>query len=161
MLFGVCFCLFVAAFHQTRLDTWSKARRPIKVGIKGRGRSETSRDSNPAGLCCSSAHLVQCEPDEASSFTNPNVGPDTYFGVCFCRVCLRANFYATEICIRCRPCLYIFRSLLFYIFSIFADNSNFRLMGRIRPAVMSWAVQVGCVLSLEIPLAWGGRPPKL
>ena len=37
-----------------------------------------SRDSNPAGQCCSSAHLVQCEPDEASSFTNPNVGPGTY-----------------------------------------------------------------------------------
>ena len=47
-------CLFVAASHQT-LDTWSKAQRPIKVGIKGRGRSGTSRDSNPAGLCCSSA----------------------------------------------------------------------------------------------------------
>ena len=71
-------CLFVAASYQTRLDTWSKARRPIKVGIKGRERSGTSRDSNPAGLCCSSAHLVQCEPDEASSFTNPNVGPGTY-----------------------------------------------------------------------------------
>ena len=70
--------VFVAASHQTRLDTRSKARRPIKVGIKGRGRSGTSRDSNPAGLCCSSAHLVQCEPDEASSFTNPNVGPGTY-----------------------------------------------------------------------------------
>ena len=40
--------LFVAASHQTRLDTRSKARRPIKVGIKGRGRSGTSRDSNPA-----------------------------------------------------------------------------------------------------------------
>ena len=48
------------------------------MGIKGRGRSGTSRDSNPACLCCSSAHLVQCEPDEASSFTNPNVGPGTY-----------------------------------------------------------------------------------
>ena len=46
--------------HQTRLDTRSKARRPIKVGIKGRGRSRTSRDSNPACLYCSSAHLVQC-----------------------------------------------------------------------------------------------------
>ena len=45
---------------------------------KGEGRSGTSRDSNPAGLCCSSAHLVQCEPDEPSSFTNPNVGPGTY-----------------------------------------------------------------------------------
>ena len=40
-----------------------------------------SRDSNPAGLCCSSAHLVQCEPDEASSFTDPNVGPGTYSGL--------------------------------------------------------------------------------
>ena len=70
--------VFVAASHQTRLDTRSKARRPIKVGIKGRGRSGTSRDSNAACLCCSSAHLVQCEPDEASSFTNPNVGPGTY-----------------------------------------------------------------------------------
>ena len=70
--------IFVAASHQTRLDTRSKARRPIKVGIKGRGMSGRSRDSNPACLCCSSAHLVQCEPDEASSFTNPNVGPGTY-----------------------------------------------------------------------------------
>ena len=74
-------CLFVAAFHQTGLDTRSKARRPIKVGIKGRGRSGTSRYSNPAGLCCSSAHLVQCEPDEASSFTNPNMGRGTYAGL--------------------------------------------------------------------------------
>ena len=70
--------IFVAASHQTRLDTRSKARRPIKVGIKGRGRSGRSRDSNPACQCCSSAHLVQCEPDEACSFTNPNVGPGTY-----------------------------------------------------------------------------------
>ena len=30
--------LFVAASHQTRLDTRSKARRPIKVGIKGEGK---------------------------------------------------------------------------------------------------------------------------
>ena len=74
-------CLFVAASHQTGLDTWSKARRLIKVGMKGRGRSGTGRDSNPAGLCCSSAHLVQCEPDEARSFTNPNVGPGTYAGL--------------------------------------------------------------------------------
>ena len=75
---GTCAVVFVAASHQTRLDTRSKARRPIKVGIKGRGRSGRSRDSNPACQCCSSAHLVQCEPDEASSFTNPNVGPGTY-----------------------------------------------------------------------------------
>ena len=40
-----------------------------------------SQDSNPAGLCCSSAHLLQCEPDEASSFMNPNVGPGTYAGL--------------------------------------------------------------------------------
>ena len=40
--------IFVTASHQTGLDTRSKARRPIKVGIKGRRRSETSRDSNPA-----------------------------------------------------------------------------------------------------------------
>ena len=75
----IYYCLFVVASHQTRLDTWSKARRPIKVGIKGRARSGTSRDSNPAGLCCSSAHLY--EPDKASSFTNPNVGPGTYAGL--------------------------------------------------------------------------------
>ena len=74
-------CLFVAASHQRGLDTRSKARRPIKVEIKGRGRSGANRDSNPAGLCCSSAHLVQCEPDEASSFTNPNVGPGSYAGL--------------------------------------------------------------------------------
>ena len=73
--------IFANVSHQTRLDTRSKARRPIKVGIKGRGRPGTRRD--PAGLCCSSAHLVQCEPDEASSFTNPNVGPGTYAGLWF------------------------------------------------------------------------------
>ena len=33
---------------------------------------------------------------------------------------LRAYFYATKICVRCRPNLYTFCSL-FYIFSIFAD----------------------------------------
>ena len=53
---------------------------------KGEGRSGTSRDSNPACLCCSSAHLVQCEPDEASSFTNPNVGPGTYARSRTCRL---------------------------------------------------------------------------
>ena len=36
-------------------------------------------------------------------------------------VCLRVYFYATNICIWCRPSLYIFCSLIFYIFSIFAD----------------------------------------
>ena len=73
--------LFVVASHQTQLDSWSKARRPIKVRIKGRGNSGTSWDSNPAAQCCSSSLLVQCEPDEASSFTNPNVGPGTYAGL--------------------------------------------------------------------------------
>ena len=73
--------IFACASHQTRLDTRSKPRRPIKVGIKGRGKSGTSRDLNPAGLCCSSAHLMQCEPDEPSGFTNPNVGPGSYAGL--------------------------------------------------------------------------------
>ena len=41
--------IFVTASHQTGLETRSKARRSIKLGIKGRGRSETSRDSIPAG----------------------------------------------------------------------------------------------------------------
>ena len=35
-------------------------------------------------------------------------------------VCLRADFYATNICIRWRPSPDIFHSLAFYIFSIFA-----------------------------------------
>ena len=45
--------IFANVSHQTRLDTRSKARRPIKVGIKGGKRSGTGRYSNPAGLCCS------------------------------------------------------------------------------------------------------------
>ena len=72
--------LFVAASHQTGLDTRSKARRPIKVGKNGRGRSGTSRDSNPAGLCCSLTHEVQCGSNEPSSFTNPDLGPGTDAG---------------------------------------------------------------------------------
>ena len=40
-----------------------------------------SRDSNPAGLCCSSVYLVQCEPDEPSSFTNSNMGLGTDAGL--------------------------------------------------------------------------------
>ena len=51
--------LFANASHQTRLDTRSKARRSIKVDIKGRGRSGTSWCSNPAGLYCSLTHYVQ------------------------------------------------------------------------------------------------------
>ena len=60
------------------LTQGQKPEGSIKVGIKGRGKSGTSQDSSPAGQCCWSAHLVQCELDEASSFTNPNVGPGTY-----------------------------------------------------------------------------------
>ena len=48
--------IFVAASHQTGLDTKSIAWRPIKVRLKGRGKSGTSRDLNPPGLCCSSTH---------------------------------------------------------------------------------------------------------
>ena len=60
------------------LTQGQKARRPIKVGIKGRGGRERAETRTLLVLCCLSAHLVQCEPDEASSFTNPNVGPGTY-----------------------------------------------------------------------------------
>ena len=66
--------LFVAASHQTRLDAWSKARRPIKVGIKKRGRLGTSRDSNPASLCCSSAHLVAMWASWGKQFHEPKCG---------------------------------------------------------------------------------------
>ena len=40
--------IFVAASHQTGLDTRSKAQKPIKVGMNGKGRLGTSQDSNPA-----------------------------------------------------------------------------------------------------------------
>ena len=56
--------LSIYASHQTSLDTRSMTRRPIKVGM--RRRSGRNRGSNPAGLCCSSTHLVQCESDEPS-----------------------------------------------------------------------------------------------
>ena len=57
---------FVPASHQTGLDTRSIIRRSIIVGIWGRGMSHPSRSSSPALLCWSSAHLVQCRPDEPS-----------------------------------------------------------------------------------------------
>ena len=38
---------------------------------------------------------------------------------------------------------------------------HIQLMGHIRPAVMRWVVQVGCVLSLDIPLALGPSPQAL
>ena len=70
--------IFAYVSHQTKFDPKSKARRPIKVGVKEKGRSGTNRGSKSAGLCCSLAHLVQCEPDEPSSFTDLNMGPGTY-----------------------------------------------------------------------------------
>ena len=39
-VYTVVMLIFVATSHQTRLDTRSKARRPIKVGIKGGGGRE-------------------------------------------------------------------------------------------------------------------------
>ena len=42
------------------------------------GVSGTSRGSNPADLCCSSVHLVQCEPDEPGGFMGRRMGPGTY-----------------------------------------------------------------------------------
>ena len=60
------FWIFVSASHLTGLDTRSMTRRSIIVGVMGRERSGTSRGSSPAGLCCSSAHFIQCGPDEPS-----------------------------------------------------------------------------------------------
>ena len=48
--------LFVAASHQTGLDTRSKARRPIKVGIKGRGGQE--RAETRTLLVCAAHRLT-------------------------------------------------------------------------------------------------------
>ena len=48
--------VFVAASHQTRLDTRSKARRPIKVGIKGRGGRE--RAETRTLLVCAAHRLT-------------------------------------------------------------------------------------------------------
>ena len=42
------------------------ARRSIIVGIRKKGRSGRSWGSNSAWLCWSSAHLVDCGPDEPS-----------------------------------------------------------------------------------------------
>ena len=73
--------LFVVASLQTGLDIRLKARRTIKVGIFARGRSGTSRDSNPAGLCCSLTHQAQCGSNELRSFMNPYLDPGTYAGL--------------------------------------------------------------------------------
>ena len=56
--------IFVIASHQIGLDTRSITRRLTVVGIYGKGRSEPSQGTSPAGLCWSSAHLVQCGSDE-------------------------------------------------------------------------------------------------
>ena len=64
MLHKLCFIItprkvqpiFVAASHQTRLDTRSKARRPIKVGIKGRGGRE--RAETRTLLVCAAHRLT-------------------------------------------------------------------------------------------------------
>ena len=58
--------IFVSATHQTGLGTRSLTRRSIMMRIYRRWRSGTSRGSSPAGLCWSSAHFVQCGPDEPS-----------------------------------------------------------------------------------------------
>ena len=47
--------LFVAASHQTRLDTRSKVRRPIKVGIKG-GEGREQAETRTLLVCA--AHLL-------------------------------------------------------------------------------------------------------
>ena len=47
--------VFVAASHQTRLETRSKARRPIKVGIKRRGGRERAETRT---LLVSAAHRL-------------------------------------------------------------------------------------------------------
>ena len=59
--------LFVAASHQTGLDTRSKARRPIKVGIKGGGyrkRAETRTLLVYAAYCtkCNVGLISQAVP---------------------------------------------------------------------------------------------------
>ena len=40
-----------------------------------------SLDSNPAGLCCSLTHSVQCGPKEPNLFLDPNQGPGTDAGL--------------------------------------------------------------------------------
>ena len=50
--------VFVAASHQTRLDTKSKARRPIKVGIRGREGRE--RVETRTLLVCAAHRLTWC-----------------------------------------------------------------------------------------------------
>ena len=66
--------IFIAASHETVIDTRSMTRKPIIVGILRRGRSGTSQGSNPVGLCCSSTLLVKCGPDEPRWSWTQNLG---------------------------------------------------------------------------------------
>ena len=75
------------------LTQGQKPKGRLKWGIKGRGRSGTSRGSNPADLCCPSAHLVQCEPDEPGGFTGPRMCLGTYASL---RLTVDARFSAIE-----------------------------------------------------------------
>ena len=53
-----CVPILFAASHQTRLDKRSKTRRPIKVGIKGRGGRE--RIETRTLLVCAAHRLTYC-----------------------------------------------------------------------------------------------------
>ena len=56
-----------------------KANLPLEVGLTLSGKvNATTRRTNPVDLCCSSANLEQCEPDEPGGFTGPRMGPGTY-----------------------------------------------------------------------------------
>ena len=55
---------FISSSHQTGLDTRPMTWRVIIVEGKGKGKPSTSRGLSPAGLCLSSAQLVQWGPDE-------------------------------------------------------------------------------------------------
>ena len=58
--------IFVSAPTRQDLTEGQRPEGQTIVGIRGRRRSDTSRGSSPASLSWSSAHLVQCGPDEPS-----------------------------------------------------------------------------------------------
>ena len=60
--------IFVSDFHQRVLEKRSNDPKvELQWGLgEGRERSDPSWGSSPAGLCWSSAHLVQCGPGESS-----------------------------------------------------------------------------------------------
>ena len=70
--------VFATASHQKGLDTRSMTRKPIVPRIKKMGRSGKSQGSSPAGLCCSSTHLLQCGSNEPCCFLDANLGPGTW-----------------------------------------------------------------------------------